>query len=47
MSAFLLACLFAPAAEVTEPEWETDLEVARKVAKEKKRPMFVVFRCDH
>ena len=48
MSACLFACL-ALVAHADEPKvkWETDLEAAGKLAKELKKPMFVVFRCDH
>jgi len=47
MSLHLLACLvLLPHAEA-KVTWETDLAAASKRAKELKRPMFVVFRCDH
>jgi hypothetical protein len=48
MSAYLLACLcLLPSADAAKVKWETDLEAAGKLAKEQKKPMFVVFRCDH
>jgi hypothetical protein len=48
MSYHLLACLaLLPCADVAKVKWETDLPAAAKLAKELKRPMFVVFRCDH
>jgi hypothetical protein len=48
MSACLLACLSLVAcADDAKVKWETDLEAAGKRAKELKRPMFVVFRCEH
>lgn len=48
MSTCLLACLalFA-SADDAKVKWQTSLETAGKLAKEQKRPMFVVFRCDH
>ena len=48
MSTYLLACLviLLPHADA-KAKWETDLGAASKRAKELKRPMFVVFRCDH
>ena len=48
MSACLLACLALVAgADEAKAKWETDLEAAGELAREQKRPMFVVFRCDH
>ena len=48
MSACLLACLcLLPSAEAPKVTWQTDLAAASKLAKEQKKPLFVVFRCDH
>ena len=48
MSPYLFACLaLLPCADQAKVMWETDLAAAAKLAKELKRPMFVVFRCDH
>lgn len=45
----LFACLplIISAADTPTVTWHKDLGAARKLAKEQKRPLFVVFRCDH
>ncbi len=47
MSAYLLAVLLACGEDAPKAKWHTDLGAAAKLAKEQKRPLFVVFRCDH
>lgn len=43
-----LACLpLLVSAADKKVTWHTDLNAARKLAKEQKRPLFIVFRCDH
>lgn len=29
------------------PKWQTDYELARKIARASGKPLFVVFRCQH
>jgi hypothetical protein len=47
-----VCCFGLPLGEAREPEkaearWITDLEQARKLARENGKPLFVVFRCEH
>jgi hypothetical protein len=46
--ACLLACLpLLVSAGQPAPHWHQDLEAARKEARKRDRPLFVVFRCEH
>lgn len=42
----LVALAQLPRQEVATVAWRTDFEAARREAQEKKKPLFVVFRCE-
>jgi len=44
MLAFVPAADFAPAAAAEKPVWNKDLARAQTIARQTKRPLFVVFR---
>ena len=39
--------LTAGAQEKTEPRWFTDCDKAFEMARKERKPVFVVFRCEH
>jgi hypothetical protein len=36
-----------PVSAVEAPRWLTDYDQARAIARREKKPLFVVFRCEH
>ena len=45
--AALAALTLSAAPPPSPPRWLTDLEEARQLARVTRRPLFVVFRCEH
>jgi hypothetical protein len=48
LSLAVLSVLAAgPVGAAEAPRWLTDYEQARAIARREKKPLFVVFRCEH